>query len=113
MLAIRYGVPGELIDYVNDGLLELLSADKDCRTVVFHMPSRRWKDRCGRIATYTLTWIHPQFNARFCHYYEQVPGHLPNFWVAEDTTDAGEEIVPDIETMDELECWLEEFFADS
>jgi hypothetical protein len=52
------------------------------KTLHLVVPSLRHKDRKGRIKVVTITWIHPDYNAQFCHYYDRVPGDLPNFYVA-------------------------------
>ena len=53
----------------------------------------RSTDRLGCITTYSVIWIHPDFNAEYCHYYDQVPGDLPNFYAEEDTTDVGSDSI--------------------
>jgi hypothetical protein len=77
------------------------------KTVEFHIPALRRTDEQGRITTFDLTWIHPDFNAQFCHYYDQSPGDLPNFYLKKDTTDIGDDDI-NLEDLDDLLCWLEE-----
>ena len=88
-----------------DGTLHVLSEDEPKRTVQFHIPAKRHTDLEGRITTYTLTWIHPDFNEQFCHYYAERPGDSPNFYVTEDTTELGQNDI-DLETVDDLLAWL-------
>jgi hypothetical protein len=107
-LATNYGIPAELMAFVADGFLEVLSENEAEKTIEFHLPSKRRTDVEGRITTYSLTWIHPDFNDRFCHYYFEHPGDSPNFYVTEDTTDVGDEQL-DLETVDDLVAWLESF----
>jgi len=46
------------------------------KTVEFHLPSKRHTNIQEAITTYGLTWIHPDFNARFCHDCHETPGDL-------------------------------------
>lgn len=105
-IASEYGIPENVMRFVRDGFLEVLSENPDEKTVEFHIPAARRTDTEGRITTCSVVWIHPAFNAQFCHYYEQTPGDLPNFYVREDTTDVGDEDL-EIHSVDELEAWLE------
>ena len=57
--------------------------------------------------TFTLIWIHPDFNDQFCHYYTEKPGDLVNFYLFEDTTDVGDDWL-DVDTLDDLLAWLGE-----
>ena len=108
-LAKEYGVPPEILAFVDAGFLEVLAETPDEKTVEFHIPSKRHTDIEGTIYAYNLTWIHPDFNARFCHFYHETPGDLPNFYVRQDTSVYGDEIIRDLETVDDLVCWLEAF----
>ena len=36
-----------------------------------------------------LVWIHPEFNAQFCHYYDEKPGDLANFYLFKETRSWG------------------------
>ena len=101
----NYKLPPELRPFVDGGLLELVAEDEAKKTVEFHMPRLRRSDGEGRVTTYSLTWIHPDYNAQFCHYYTETPGDSPNFYVTEDTTDVGDELL-DIGSIDELVEWL-------
>jgi hypothetical protein len=92
--------------FIDDGFLQVLHENPAEKTVEFHIPSKRYSDVEGRITTYSLTWIHPDFNEQFCHFYYEQPGDSPNFYVTEDTTDVGDEQV-DLETVDDLVAWLE------
>lgn len=101
-----YGIPPELMEFVYSGLLEVLVENEPEKTIEFHIPSLRTEDFEGRITTYSLCWIHPEYNARFCHFSEKTPGDLPNFYVVEDTTDLGEETVGGLGTVGDLVEWL-------
>lgn len=105
-LATKYAIPPEVMMFVDEAFLEVVSEDEAQKTVEFHVPARRWEDGEGRVTSYSLTWIHPAFNAEFCAYFDEKPGDLPNFHVTEDTTDIGDEIVDDIRSVDDLVWWL-------
>ena len=106
-IATRYQIPDELMAFVNDGFLELLAENDAEKTIEFHIPSRRSVDPDGRITTYSLTWIHPDFNEQFCHYYLEQPGDLPNFYVTKDITEVGDEQVDGLEDVCDLVDWLD------
>lgn len=106
-LAERYAIPEELMHFVDSGFLRFLGEHPSEKTVEFHVPAIRRADAEGRGTSYSLTWIHPNFNADFCHYFTQTPGDLPNFYVNEDTTDVGDDLL-EIDSVDELVGWLEE-----
>ncbi len=108
-LALKYKIPAEIIAFVNEGLLVFLAEDEAMKTVEFHIPSKRQTDDEGRITSYSVTWIHPDFNAEFCHYYDEKPGDLPNFYVKEDTSDVGSDQIDGLESVGDLVAWLEEF----
>lgn len=101
-----FGIPTALQYFITRGTLAVVSVDDATKTVEFHIPSLRSTDTHGRITTVSLTWIHPAHNADYCHYYNTVPGDLPNFYVTADTTDLGNESI-DIATLDDLLAWLE------
>ncbi|HEX3658540.1 MAG TPA: hypothetical protein VHV55_22300 [Pirellulales bacterium] len=100
-----YGVPAELMEFIDDGFLEVLVEEPAEKTVELHAPSLRRTDPQGRITAYSITWIHPDYNSQFCHYYENVPGDFPNFYVTEETSDVGNHIL-DVNTLDDLIVWL-------
>ncbi|MFN0021066.1 MAG: hypothetical protein ACKVP0_22635 [Pirellulaceae bacterium] len=102
----RYGIPPSVAEFLTNGFLEVVSEEPDRKTVEFHIPALRRTDERGRIRTYSLVWIHPDFNAQFCHYYESVPGDAANFYVDEDETDVGGTGL-DLASVDELVAWLE------
>jgi hypothetical protein len=81
-LALRFGLPADLETLIDTGVLEISRADDATKTLRLVVPSLRQKDRKGRIKIVTITWIHPDYNAQFCHYYHLAPGDLPNFYVA-------------------------------
>jgi hypothetical protein len=105
-LAREYEIPPELMAFVESGFLKVLAEEKAEKTVEFHIPSKRTTDAEGRITTFSVIWIHPQFNAQFCHYYDKVPGDLPNFYVVQDTMEVGDEMVAGLETVPDLVEWL-------
>jgi hypothetical protein len=71
--------------------------------VEFHLPSKRHTNIQGAISTYGLTWIPPDFNARFCHYCHETPGDLPNFYATQRCSNDADEHI-DLETLDDLVC---------
>lgn len=105
----KYGIPTGVMRFVENGLLEILREDEEHKTIEFHMPSKRWVDAEGRVTSYSLIWIHPDFNGQFCHYYDRIPGDLPNYWLTEDVTDIGAEQVAGLESVTDLVWWLDEF----
>lgn len=100
-----YKIPTEVQHFVDSGFLEVSSENPAEKTVQFYIPSMEWKDEAGREIGFTLLWIHPDFNAQFCHFSEEVPGDLANFYLFKETVgDADEQI--DVPTLDDLEAWL-------
>ena len=61
-------------------------------------------DDQDRDTTFSLVWIHPDFNDQFCHYYDSKPGDLANFYVVKETTDLGDDWL-DVATLDDLLVW--------
>jgi len=108
-LADRYKIPEALDVFIDRGFLVLLAEEPERKTVLFHIPSRLIVDHRGRATNYQLTWIHPEFNAEFCNKFDETPGDLPNFEVEIDVEDVGSEFVDDLETVEDLECWLVDF----
>lgn len=108
-LAAEYRIPPELAAFIESGFLEFLSETPEEKTVKYHIPSRRVEDIKGRITSYCLIWIHPDFNAEYCHYYLDQPGDLPNFFVEANNSELGSETIPDIDTIDDLVDWLDAF----
>lgn len=107
-LAAEFGVPAELRAFVDNGFLEVLSEKPAEKTVEFHIPTMHYTDDRDAITTFSLIWIHPDHNADFCHYFHEIPGDLPNFYVTKDTTDSGDEQIDGLETVDDLVDWLEQ-----
>ena len=106
-LATTCGIPDELMAFVNDGFLAILDYDPANRYVEFHVPSLCSTDRRGRITTFSVCWRHPDF-AGPLGMFDYRPGDgQPNFYVLEDTTDLGDELV-DVETAEDLIAWLAE-----
>jgi hypothetical protein len=87
----------------------VLAAHPERRVIEFHVPSRRRVEMGGYITTCTVTWVHPDVmdeEALFANKDGTPMG--PNFWVTIDTTDVGDEMVDDLETVDDLVWWLKE-----
>ena len=106
-LALKYQIPAEVMAFVNDGFLVFLAEDEAKKTVEFQIPSKRTTDKEGRITSYSVIWIHPEFNAEFCHYYDERPGDLPNFYAEEDTSDVGSDQIDRLESVEDLVGWLD------
>ncbi len=64
--------------------------------------------RRGNATTHRIVWNHPAHNAEHCHFYHEVPGDEPNFYVEVQEWDGPSEILADLETDDDLEAWLQE-----
>jgi hypothetical protein len=64
---------------IDTGVLAITGEDDATKTLRLVVPSLWQKDRKGRIKIVSITWIHPDYNAQFCHYYHLAPGDLPNF----------------------------------
>lgn len=109
----RYAVPAEIDQFVDQGFLEVLTERPDKMTVEFHIPSRVTADHRRRITAYRIVWIHPDHNADFCDYYHETPGDLPNFYVEVCNSEGPAEMIDDLETVDDLSVWLEEFQSSS
>ncbi len=112
-LAQKYKIPTEVMAFVNEGILKLAGEDEANKTVEFHIPAMRWRDRAGHITSYSVIWIHPDFNAEFCRYYAENPGDLPNFYAEKDTTDVGSDRVDGLESVDDFVAWLEGILEDA
>ena len=80
--ASEYAIPSDLDTDIDDGFLELIAEKPDEKTVEFHIPSQRWSDDKGSIASYSVIWINPPHNAEFCHFFVETRGDLPNFYVS-------------------------------
>lgn len=106
-LAVKYKIPPELDKFIDAGFLEFLSENEAERTIKFDIPAIAWTDDRDRDTTFTLVWIHPDFNEQFCHYYDEKPGDLANFYVFKETTDLGDDWL-DVAALDDLIVWLEE-----
>jgi hypothetical protein len=104
----RYALPPEIDRFVDQDFLEVLAERPDEMTVEFHIPAKLSIDRRRRITAYSVVWIHPDHNADFCHFYQETPGDLPNFFVEVKTSDGPPEMIDDLETVDDLEAWLED-----
>ena len=107
----RYALPKEIDRFIDGGFLELSMEQPDEMTVHFNVPSTQSIDHRGRITAYCMTWIHPDHNAEFCHYYEETRGDMPNFFVEVCNGEGPSVMIDDLETVDDLEVWLEDFQA--
>ena len=102
----EFRIPDELLRFVDSGFLKVLVEHPEEKTIEFHMPSMRTEDKDRRVTAYSLVWIHPDFNAQFCHYYQDSPGDLPNFYLKKSTMDQPDEELEGIETLEDLIDWL-------
>jgi len=107
-LATTYDIPDEIMEFVRRGILEVAEEAADRATVEFRIPSLGNADASDRYTLYNLVWIRPDRNAEFCHYYDEKPGDLPNFFVRIDTDHSRDEQVEGLETVDDLADWLAE-----
>jgi hypothetical protein len=89
------------------GFLEVASEEDDKKTVRLDIPSLSISTAADDFTSYTLIWIHPDYNAEFCHYYLEKPGDLPNFYVAIHSPNAPDNQVDDLNTVDDLVDWLD------
>ena len=101
-------MPPEIDRFVHEGFLGVLAERPQEMTVEFHIPSLRSIDHRRRITAYSLVWIHPAHDAEFCHLYEETPGDLPKYFVEVKNSDGPSELIDDLETVDDLEAWLED-----
>src|SRR5688572_15961324 len=99
-----YRVPSELQHFVDSGFLEVLTEKPAEKAVEFHIPRLRYVNAQDRTTAFTLIWIHPEFNSQFCHFYDETPGDVANFYVIQQTEDGPEEHI-DLETFDDLISW--------
>ena len=102
-----YGVPDELASFVDDGFLHIVFEKAEEKTVTFGIPSLAYTDENDNEFFFTLDWIHPDFNAQFCHLYHEKPGDLANFYLKKECRSIGDEDI-DVPTLDDLLAWLEE-----
>lgn len=107
-IAEKYKIPAEVMEFVNEGFLEVAGETEDRAAVEFRIPSLGSQDSSDKYTLYNLVWIDPARNAEFCHYYDEKPGDLPNFFVRIDTDHSRDEQVEDLETVDDLVDWLSE-----
>jgi hypothetical protein len=63
-------------------------------------------DHRRRITAYRIVWIHPDYNAQSCHYYEDTPGDLPNFDVELQNSEGPSETIDALVSADDLSVWL-------
>lgn len=107
-LAAQYGIPTEVMRYVEVGLLQILREDEAQRTVEFHLALLQSHNGNGNghAATFALTWIHPEVKERFDPLYVNGSGELPNSFVTRNGVGSGDEEVDGLETVDDLLAWL-------
>jgi len=72
-----YGIPAELASFVDDGFLVATWEQPDEKTLTLAVPSLDYEDEDGAEFTFSLIWIHPDFNHEFCRFYNETPGDLP------------------------------------
>ena len=106
-LEITYGVPAELKRFVDAGFLVVVFEKPDERTVTFGIPGLAYTDANNVETYFTLDWIHPDFNAQFCHYFREKPGDLANFYLTRACRERGDDLI-DVESLDDLVAWLSE-----
>ncbi len=106
-LVDQYWIPNELVPFIDDGFLVVLTDDWDEKSVEFHLPSKAAIDTEGRVTSYSVYWIHPDFNRECCHSFEREPGDLPHFHATKVTTDLGSDLIDGIETAEYLAAWLQ------
>ena len=112
-LVDQYRIPNELVPFIDDGFLAVVTHDWDEKCVEFHLPSKTAIDTEGRVTSYSVYWIHPDFNRECCHFFDSEPGDLPHFYAVKDTTDLGSDLIDGIETVEDLADWLHAMlFAD-
>ena len=105
-LVTKYRVPDELVPFIDDGFLVPLSENWDDKCLKFHLPTKIVVNTRGRFTSYTVFWIHPDFNAECCDFYDEQPGDQPNFYVVEEITDVGDQYIENLDTLDDLVDWL-------
>ena len=103
----KYQIPSELVPFIDDGFLVVVIHDWAEKYVEFCLPSKTIIDTNRRVTSYSVYWIHPDFNEECCHYFEREPGDLPHFYAIKDTTDLGSDPIDGIETVDDLADWLQ------
>jgi hypothetical protein len=106
-LTDEYKLPQELSAFIDDGFLVPLTPTPEEKTIAFDIPSMGYKDERDNDYSFTLIWIHPDFNKDFCHLYHEVPGDLPNFYVLKESRNTPEEHI-DLDSLDDLLAWLED-----
>jgi hypothetical protein len=103
----EYGIPPELQSFIDSGYLVVVFEKPEEKTVTFGIPSLAFTDEGGAETFFTLDWIHPDFNAKYCHYYHDTPGDLANFYLNKSCRERGDELI-DVESFEELIAWLDE-----
>jgi hypothetical protein len=106
-LTDEYKVPHELSTFIDDGFLVPLTPTPEEKTIAFDIPSMGYQDEQDNDYSFTLVWIHPDFNKEFCHLYNEMPGDLPNFYVKKESRNTPEEYI-DLDSLDDLIAWLED-----
>src|ERR1051326_4711372 len=98
-LSTENGIPAELASFVSDGFIVPVSFTPDEKTVTFDIPSLAYEDEKDNDFDFSLIWIHPEFNQKFCHFYDETPGDLPNFYLMKETRNARDEQI-EIDSLD-------------
>ena len=102
-----YGVPAELKRFVDAGFLVVVLEKPEERTVTFAIPDLAHTVVNNAETHFTLDWIHPDFNAQFCHYFREKPGDLANFYLTRACRERGDDLI-DVESLEDLIAWLSE-----
>lgn len=105
----EFKIPLDLQKFIDDGFLHLLSVNEDQKYLEFYIPSRRNIRNNNEIETYSMIWIHPDFNNDYCHFYLHQAGDLPNFYVQICSSNGRNEQLTGIDSFDQLVIWLENF----
>ena len=105
LVTTDYGVPDELGRFVDDGFLLVVFKKPKEKTVTFAIPSLSYRDENGIETDFTLDWIHPSFNAEFCHYFHETPGDLANFYLNKGSRERGDERI-ELQSLEDLLDWL-------
>ena len=105
-LAAKYKIPPELVRFIDDGFLVPLADRWEEKCVEFHLPSKAVEDTHGRITSYSVFWIHPDFNATSPLLPQNSRATCRTF-TRRRYDRFGDEIIPDLDTVDDLAAWLE------
>lgn len=98
-----YGLPDEIVEFIDRGVLSLLSEDLDKRSVEFLIPAAGTVETATRPdVSYTLKWFHPDNSPTDC----DLEGVF--FDVRKEIEGCGSTSVDDLDVVDDLLDWLEQ-----